>query len=122
MAMPKTIQRLFDELLHEERGESGTTFSGPLANLMAAKIASDDLVEVGDGKAKRAAAELSETFGGMLDSYAAAKESVENLYTTDAERAAAGKKKAATKKAPDKTEPKAKAKRKSAKKKSAKRH
>ncbi len=96
MSVPQTIQRLFDQLLHVERDESGTTFSGPLANLMAAKIACEEILELGDVKAKRAANELLKVFAGMLDSYAAGKETVENLYTTAAERAA-GKKKAVPK-------------------------
>lgn len=122
MAIPNAIQKVFDQLLLEEHTESGTVFSGPLANLMAGKIACEDILEVGDEKAKRAAGELLKVFGAMLDSYALGKKIVEYLYTTAAERAAAGKKKAAAKKAPAKAEPKAKAKRKSAKKKRAKRH
>ncbi len=122
MAIPNAIQKIFDQLLNEEPRGSGTVFSGPLANLMASKIACEDLVEVGDEKAKRAAGELLKAFTGMLDSYTAGRKTVEDLYTTAAERAAAGKKKAAAKKAPAKAEPKAKAKRKAAKKKSAKRH
>ena len=85
MAVPKSIQRLFDQLLHEEPGESGTAFSGPLASLMMAKIGCEDLLEVGDKKAKRAARELLKVFTEMLDSYVVGKKVVENLYTTAAE-------------------------------------
>lgn len=92
MAIPKPIQKLFDQLLHESLRESGSAFSGPLATIMAAKIACEDLLEVGDDKAKRAAEELKKTFTEMLDSYAAGKKAVENLYMTAAERATVGKK------------------------------
>lgn len=92
MAMPKAIQKIFDQLLYEEPRESSTAFSGPLTGLMAAKIACEDLTEIGDEKAKRAANELLKIFTKMLESYAAGKKTVEDLYTTAAERAVAGKK------------------------------
>ena len=69
MAIPKPIRRMLDQLLEETHTESGSAFSGPLANVMAAKIACDDLLEVGDEKAKRAAGDLKKAFTAMLDRY-----------------------------------------------------
>ena len=122
MAIPKTIRRMFDQLLQETPTESGSAFSGPLANVMAAKIACDDLLEVGDDKAKRAAGELKKTFTTMLDLYGSSKRRVEDLYTTAAERAAAGKKKAKAEKSLSKAGAKKKATKKATKKKRSKKH